>query len=186
MFNKDTSLESILEKIIFHCGPTLKGVKVSSLVNFKSHHMAWQRHKKTIKSLINVSFIELKRTENNTLVLFYSFELLQALLYKGENQAFLKRFAYESFDYKKALLHLKRRFEKACPHEIGLFLGYPIEDVACFNACDEKPCLAIGYWKVYSNLELAIQTFKTYDKIRAGFVDLLKSGIQASCILKSL
>lgn len=37
------------------------------------------------------------------------------------------------------------------PHELGLFLGYPAEDVRGF--IDRKQCKYIGLWKVYESDE---------------------------------
>ena len=38
------------------------------------------------------------------------------------------------------------------PHEIGVFLGYPLDDVKGFIKNEGKKYLMIGYWKVYSDL----------------------------------
>ena len=48
------------------------------------------------------------------------------------------------------------------PHEIGLFLGYPLTDVKGFiNSADYK---YIGYWKVYSHVPQTLCTFDRYKK----------------------
>lgn len=52
------------------------------------------------------------------------------------------------------------------PHEIGLFLGYPVWDVEGFiknKGLNYKIC---GYWKVYDDLPGAISKFTEYDKLR--------------------
>ena len=60
---------------------------------------------------------------------------------------------------------IKRMAEyEVFPHEIGLFLGYPPEDVCGFienKACNCKCC---GCWKVYSDAETAQKTFAKYKK----------------------
>ena len=53
-----------------------------------------------------------------------------------------------------------------CPHELGVFLGIPIEDVKDFMECTNKKCLLCGYWKVYNNYYAAEKTFKQYDIIK--------------------
>jgi len=54
--------------------------------------------------------------------------------------------------------------EGSFPHEIGLFLGYPPDDVECFmnNPCDGVKCS--GCWKAYSDDENARKTFSRYKK----------------------
>ena len=47
------------------------------------------------------------------------------------------------------------------PHEIGIFLGYPLYDVDCF--IHHKRCKYVGYWKVYSNLKNAKKQFNRYE-----------------------
>lgn len=38
------------------------------------------------------------------------------------------------------------------PHEMGILLGYPVEDVEGFIINNGKNELYTGYWKVYDNL----------------------------------
>ena len=49
------------------------------------------------------------------------------------------------------------------PHEIGLFLGYPAEDVCGFMEHRECDLKCVGCWKVYGD-EAAAQ--KTFEKFR--------------------
>ena len=49
------------------------------------------------------------------------------------------------------------------PHEVGLFLGYPVEDVIGFIENKGKNCLCCGCWKCYSN---ACAAQKAFDKFR--------------------
>ena len=53
------------------------------------------------------------------------------------------------------------------PHEIGLFLGYPSEDVMQYCLKKGKDYIFCGYWKVYTNPNLAKMKFKKYDECRA-------------------
>lgn len=50
------------------------------------------------------------------------------------------------------------------PHEIGLFLSYPIEDVLGFIENRGKNYILNGYWKVYGNEEEARKSFFKYRK----------------------
>ena len=38
--------------------------------------------------------------------------------------------------------------EQGFPHEIGVFLGYPVEDVEGYMQNDGKNFLLVGYWKM--------------------------------------
>ena len=52
------------------------------------------------------------------------------------------------------------------PHEIGIFLGYPVEDVRGFIENEGQKYLMIGYWKVYKNLSRAKMIFNEYDRAK--------------------
>lgn len=50
------------------------------------------------------------------------------------------------------------------PHEIGLFLGYPIEDVKGFIENKAECAKCVGCWKVYGDEEKAQKAFDKYKK----------------------
>ena len=49
------------------------------------------------------------------------------------------------------------------PHEMGIFLGYPLEDVRGFIRHEGKESRYTGYWKVYGDVTQAKQIFQAYD-----------------------
>lgn len=50
------------------------------------------------------------------------------------------------------------------PHEVGLFLGYPPEDVSGFISARGKASKCVGTWKVYGDVAAAQRTFARYHK----------------------
>ena len=56
-------------------------------------------------------------------------------------------------------MKLTCRKGKRFPHEIGVLLGYPAEDVKGFVVNEGKNYLYSGYWKVYGDLSEAKQLF---------------------------
>ena len=62
------------------------------------------------------------------------------------------------------------------PHEIGVFLDYPIEDVRGFIENGGQECLLAGYWKVYHNRERAQMTFLAYDQAKTSAVNEFLTG----------
>ena len=70
------------------------------------------------------------------------------------------------------LRELKRRYAiYNFPHELGIFLGYPINDVKDFIDNPKKKCLLCGYWKVYSDKENAKRIFRIFDNVRSNAMD---------------
>jgi len=63
------------------------------------------------------------------------------------------------------------------PHEMGVLLGYPPEDVEGFIIYEGKNSLCEGYWKVYAEPQKKLRLFAQYDKAREWLLDLLYCGV---------
>jgi hypothetical protein len=62
------------------------------------------------------------------------------------------------------------------PHEIGLFLGYPPEDVKGFIENRANGFKTVGYWKVYGNVAEAKKKFEVYRRCTDWFMNRLQKG----------
>ena len=62
------------------------------------------------------------------------------------------------------------------PHEMGVFLGYPMADVKGFIKYEGKNYLYSGYWKVYENVEERKQLFENYEQVRRVFIQEAEKG----------
>ena len=73
---------------------------------------------------------------------------------------------------------LRKRFatDDGFPHEIGLFLGYPLGDVMGYieNAGRNSKCS--GCWKVYCNECEAMKLFAKFDKCKNVYRQLFAEG----------
>ena len=63
------------------------------------------------------------------------------------------------------------------PHEIGLFLGYPAEDVKGFIENKAACSKCSGCWKVYGDEQVARILFKKYKKCTEIYCRKWKSGV---------
>lgn len=176
--------------IAYHGAPVLGHVKPASLINIKKNMngydvmATWDFYKMRIKSHLSVDYCELNRTDTHIQVLFYHKGWLSDLLSEASHLNFLSRFFYTpQMTLEQKLGHLCLRYERACPHEIGLFLGYPLSDVQTFCDAPCSPCLAIGYWKVYSDVDTAQATFNAYDNFRHYALNLMNSGVRPSHVV---
>ena len=82
------------------------------------------------------------------------------------------------------VLSKRIRVQGDFPHEIGLFLGYPVEDVKGFILNKGHNCLFCGYWKVYSNADTARRTFERYNKCRSYMQRRLDNGDDIYTVLR--
>lgn len=90
-------------------------------------------------------------------------ENLHAVIKENEGKPVLARAKYPAGRPDETLETLKSRFQSGCPHEIGLFLGIPYDDVASFISHNGENYLFYGYWKVYSEPVKAKRLFADFD-----------------------
>ncbi len=177
--------------IWYNIAPTLEGHKPSSIItlskNNRELNLLWQKYKQDFTSECGLDFYEIKNKKDSITLLFYNRCKIIDVIYKEENMKFLKMFGYnENLNLNEILDILKFRFEKVCPHEIGIFLGFPLDDVICFMKYPDKECLLCGYWKVYNNLDIARQKFIRFDKAKNNVVKSILRGNLPSLLLDSV
>jgi len=170
--------EYIEAVIAFASAPTIQGKKPASLMNFnwcgKNTAELWQKYGKDICESFELEFFELKSDDYSKLILLYRKKLLEWYINHPRNQSFLNKMGYDTeASLEQKLNILKRRFENFCPHEIGIFLGMPVEDVEGFIEHKGKNCLVCKYWKVYCNPKRAELLFNAYDKARNNMAEFL-------------
>ena len=66
------------------------------------------------------------------------------------------------------------------PHEIGVFLDYPLEDVIGFIRNRGSGFCCLGCWKAYSNAEAAEKTFALYRKCREVYLNCYGKGFDVA------
>lgn len=172
-----------LEKyLIEHCSPTLASLKTASLfsLTFRSEQELEEQLKQWNDQLgkKGIVLLILRRQNPKALIYVCRKSHLRSDLKRPEVARFLAEYGYECTDTAYALNRLKERL--ACggdfPHEIGLFLGYPLGDVRGFIHHAGKNCKCTGCWKVYGNECEAVKTFARFRKCRDIYVRLWNQG----------
>jgi hypothetical protein len=177
--NKLNDIDYMFSIIAYNIAPTLKRLKAATTVTLCKHDRnmfnLWKEHKQSITNKLNVCAFELKETDRAIIVLFYDKKLLEEKINDASCSNFLIDFGYTpEVELEENLKILSLRFGKlVCPHELGIFLGFPLEDVKEFINNPQKECLLCGYWKVYYNKDRALQIFKYYDEAKCEIVNLL-------------
>lgn len=171
------SLRSSIEyHLIAHCAPTLANLKVSGLFNYTYDDgsafidMAY-RWNQMLKSC-GLALEVVKMTADKALVYCYRPEGLKRILDDREIKSFLNQFDYNYSDCRSALNHLIARLAEhdEFPHEIGIFLGYPLGDVRGFIANRGQNCTACRYWKVYENAEQTEVLFEQFNRCKREYL----------------
>ena len=175
----------MLEKaLIMHCSPTLAGLKSANIVNYsfttiRDLHDQLAQCRKTLQPK-GVSLRLLKCTDGRALVYVYREQMVQKELKRLDVLNFLSTYGYETDQIDYCIERLISRISSQLdfPHEIGLFLGYPLEDVKGFIEHKGQNCRCVGCWKVYCNECEAKKTFAKFDKCRAVYCDLFGRGVR--------
>ena len=134
----------------FHCSPVLLGIKPANLVSLVKDDAGMpaaslMQHYKRKLAKHGVSILPLCERERQTVILVYREDLLTETLQCPKKQKILDKIGYPAKgNVQELLFHLRGRFTDPTefPHEIGLFLGYPLEDVEGFcrkKGADCKP-----------------------------------------------
>lgn len=168
--------------LVAHCAPTLASLKTGSLFTcFHSHGEALDRQVEDWNRQLapkGVRVLLLRRGQRGSLIYVFRPKRLAQDLSRPCVVRFLRQYGYESPAVEQALCRLSQRLGEGdtFPHEIGLFLGYPLEDVEGFIANGGKNCKCTGCWKVYCNEEEAVRRFTQFKKCAQVYQRLWEQG----------
>lgn len=177
--------------MLFMLAPVVAGYKPSStitLVKKSNDYFEWNKSKEELLKELNLNYIVLRECSEAKIILVFNEAKLRERLKNKDNKNFLEGLNYNlSLDIFEILLKLKERYNLYhCPHELGIFLGIPVEDVKDFMECTEKKCLACGYWKVYNNYDEAIKTFNNYNLVKDRVINLVNNNNDFINIVKEI
>ena len=173
----------MLEKgIVNHCAPTLASLKTGSLFHLPhdpEESVAEQIDAWNAQLLHKgVRVVLMRQSQKGSLIYVFRPRQLERDLSRPCVQDFLARYGYEKTDVESALRRLRQRLAmgEEFPHEIGLFLSYPLEDVEGFIENGGKNSKCTGCWKVYCNEKEAMRRFSQFDKCAKVYRQLWAQG----------
>ena len=175
------NFESLL---VEQCAPTLAGIKPASL--FRCGRQSAGSLPEIVKlwdytlSFAGLRVRILKECPNtgDCMIYVYRPEWVSRLLSEADNLQFLERCGYRQGNTEALLEQLSRRLclEREYPHEIGLFLGYPLEDVVGFIENKGWNYTCCGCWKSYGDPEKAQAYFDLCHRCTAQYCELYAGG----------
>ncbi len=152
------------EAIAWLCAPTLCRLKAGTLLYW---HFSSEEELRASLLRLNLSWsghgmcaVPLT-LERRCPIYCFRPAMVQAALRRPDAQALLRCLGYPPrAPLSHQLARLRRRMSGAngFPHEMGVFLGYPPEDVAAYLR-GNQPCLLTGFWRVYHDAEQAAAQF---------------------------
>lgn len=185
-----TNTEDYVKSMLFCFGaPTINGIKSACLINFKrgndNIHELWKSKANFWLKNLQIEWLLMNEfnKSNNALVLIYHRNLLKKILNCECACEILKMRNYPLPDVDKCLECLKNKFSYCdeMPHEVGIFLGYPPEDVKGFiENRNAKNLENLSYWKVYGNAEKARKIFQEYKRVECEAALLMLRRVKSS------
>ena len=148
--------------LVNHCSPTLAGLKMGSLLCLprlesrtdyeklidKYNHMYNQK---------GLHFRILYACPKRTLLYVYRPAMVASYIQDQAVMAFLTQYGYAAGD--------------CFPHESGIFLGYPLEDVCGFITHKGNHAKICGDWKVYGDADKASRIFRMFSCCREDYIN---------------
>ncbi|MFV0497438.1 MAG: DUF3793 family protein [Candidatus Fimivivens sp.] len=169
--------------LVEQCAPTLAGIKVGNLFHctldagecINEAIYNWNNH--FLNKGVQIRLI--KETDVGAIVYVFRPTLLSALLARQDVFCFLEDCGFSGCHTLESYIERLRNHicSSTCfPHEIGIFLGYPLTDVQGFIKNKGKDFSLCGFWKVYTEPQRAEKLFAQYRKCFCVYKTLFENG----------
>ena len=169
--------------LIRHCAPTLAGIKPGNMFpcTYETGRELQDYIRRLNRILVpkGIRVMVFRCRAGHALIYVFRPSDLSRILEDQVAVEILRSRGYRDIRLEPCICQLMGRIQESdeFPHEVGLFLGYPPEDVWGFieNGAANQKC--IGCWKVYGDEESARKTFDRYKRCTAVYSDQWARGI---------
>lgn len=176
---------SLAQMMIYNSAPTLAGLKIGTIISVPDKFTAFSNNRtlENFNARFNTKGLHFKilcRCPKRQLLYIFRKERLSRYMLDEKVAAFLLQHGYKNTEnIEGSLCYLSQRLtqKNGFPHELGIFLGYPLEDVKGFIENKGNNAKLCGEWKVYSNVASARQLFKKYTDCRYDYVNQYRKGV---------
>ena len=171
--------------LVRQSAPTLAGMKPGSMfcVKLSTREEARQKVRQWDERLhpfgLSVQIL-LERPKDGSLIVYvYRRKNLEEIISNQSCQLFLAQVGYPKTDLDGLLAHLAYRLQTQpeFPHEVGVFLGYPLQDVIGFIENHGQNFTCCGFWKSYSDPVEIQACFDRYRSCIHTYTALFEQGI---------
>lgn len=171
MLSRDLYLNPILNYFMERVGATLAGVKPAELINVSvngENKRQWEEGKKVLESCYRFKVIQVRERNQKVQVFFLHRGALDRTLQQRPVLLFLKRLHYPTEYSLENYVHtLTQRIKSShFPHEIGVFLGYPLKDVMGYLGYPGLKLTDIKGWRYYGHGKLSVRTYEKFKEAR--------------------
>ncbi|WP_300347294.1 DUF3793 family protein [uncultured Oscillibacter sp.] len=184
MVSQDIS-RTVEAVLVRQCAPTLAGMKPGSIFCFNhsplevSRQKVCQWNKQLAPFGLTVQILLERPSSSSVIVFVYRHNRLEQMLSDDAYQSFLAQAGYERTNLDDLLEQLAQRLrtQPEFPHEIGVFLGYPLRDVIGFIENHGRNFTCCGFWKSYGDPAEMQVCFACYRRCIQTYVAMFEQGI---------
>ena len=176
---KKMGREEVEKQLAYQCAALITGQKVSNTFITSRNNIA--RLAAVFKGT-SIAYRLLCVKENRATFLLYRKGQLERHLNRPEIKNRMEEYGYRDLSFGEMLRLLSQRYAayicrgEEFPHEMGLFLGYPPEDVMGFVKEKGRKYKLSGYWKVYGDADYCRKLFASFDLAREQLIKLVAQG----------
>jgi hypothetical protein len=158
--------------LIDRIGATIAGVKPAELLNLPREYncssISWENCKDCILRNSNIKLKVIDKYKGRRHVLFYHEESLNHVLEQEETIDLLIELGYPvNYTLEEYLDYLIARLNSdEFPHEIGIFLGYPLKDVKGYLGKSNLRLIYSNGWQVYGSAHVSQRRFESFKEAR--------------------
>ncbi|KAF0218600.1 MAG: hypothetical protein FD174_2693 [Geobacteraceae bacterium] len=184
--------ECLAAYLALEASEVLGGVKPANLLKLdgrrrpcgRNLYDLWKRHGKRLVEGSGLRVRELVDRGETLLILLYEPEALARLLAVRSVEKVLRKAGYQvPSNLERVLSELEKRMrDDGFPHEIGVFLGYPLKDVVGFLGWARLPFTCQGPWRIYGAPAESLRLADIHRKCRCRMaVELAMGGNPLEC-----
>lgn len=169
--------------VVEQCAPTLAGIKTGNLFScdYSSREELLADIRRLNAQLVpkGLCLLPMRYSEKRALMYLYRPAHLKRDLRDELAVKLLTEAGYTQGSCEQCVVRLIRRLRENAdfPHEIGLFLSYPPEDVRGFIEHKANDYKYSGLWKVYGDEKKARLLFAKYKKCTDIYCRLFEAGL---------
>ena len=169
--------------LVRQCAPTLAGMKPGSIFCFKHFSLEISRQKvrqwNEQLAPFGLTVQVLLERPGSVIVYVYRRKHLEQILSDDACRNFLEGAGYAKTNLDGLLRQLAHRLrtQTEFPHEIGIFLGYPLRDVIGFIENRGRNFTCCGFWKSYGDPAEMQVCFACYRRCIQTYVAMFEQGI---------
>lgn len=172
---------SYIKWILEILGPVILGSKPCEILNISSNDCLKEEKINNIdnffKDCFRISYKFINICDGSVRIIFFNKKSLKNVFSNKKCTNFLKFLGYPSYncvdDYVDILV--SKLHSNDFPHEIGIFLGYPLKDVLGFMGYGKYEFFETKSWKIYGNPTDSYKTYNSFIHDRNKMKNLIKT-----------